>query len=87
MTDWDQISTDIQQAMTALHDADQASKSLLEQPDQERIQTFQEKMRALYLDLKKIQYVLDHEDIFFSDGVADALSNLFTGKPAPWHKA
>jgi hypothetical protein len=44
-------------------------------------------MHALYLELQGIQYVLTHEDEYFNDKVADAMSQIFTGKPAPWHKA
>lgn len=87
MTDWDRITTDIQQAMQAVNQANKASEALREQPDREHLENFQEQIRTLYLELQNIQYMMSHEDEFFNDEVADAMSKLFTGKPAPWHKA
>jgi len=87
MTDWERFSEDIQQAMRALNKANAASEALREQPDQERLAAFQKQMHSLYQELQGIQYIMSHEDEFFNDEVADALSKMFTGKPAPWHKA
>lgn len=87
MTDLEQMTADIQEAMRALGEAHAASEALRAQPDQERLAAFQKQMRTLSEELQEIQYIFSHEDEFFNDEVADALSKIFTGKEAPWHKA
>ena len=86
MTDWEQITVDIQRAMQAVDDLHLASKALREQPTPDRVDVFQRRMRELSGELQRMQYIMSHEEDVFADEVADALSEIFYGRPAPWRK-
>jgi len=86
MTDWDLITSQIMKAMAAVEVAHLAGKALQDDPTLEKLSEFKEQMSDLANDLEEIKYFMEHEDLVFSDDVADALSQMFTGKPAPYRK-
>ncbi len=86
MTDWELISSQIQRAMAAVEDAHMVSQALRDEPTPEKLTKFQKKMGELARELDNIEYFLEHEDMVFSDDVSDVLSEIFTGKPAPYRK-
>ncbi len=87
MTDWDLITSQIVKAMEAVEDAHLAGKALQDEPTPEKLSEFKKQMSDLANDLKEIQYFMEHEDLVFSDDIADVLSEMFTGKPAPYRKS
>ena len=86
MTDWDRITSQIDQAISALDEAHQAGRALRAKTTPENLDVFQKQMRTLSEHLKHFQYIMDHQDEVFGDDIADALSELWSGGVAPYHK-
>lgn len=87
MTDWELITSQIKIAMQAVEDAHSAGQALKAEPTPEKLTAFQKQMLDLAKDLTDIEYFMEHEDLIFSDDMADVLSEVFTGKLAPYRKS
>ncbi len=80
------IAEDILNAMHATEDAYHATQSLREKTDTAAFDMFRAKMVALQDRLSKIKMVLDNEEAFVIDEIADALSMANTGHRAEYRK-
>jgi prefoldin subunit 5 len=73
MTDWDSMVDYIHAAMSAVDNAHAATESLREKTDREALEKFQAEMKKLQKRLEQMQAILDHEDTYTMDELADAL--------------
>ncbi|MEW6285833.1 MAG: hypothetical protein AB1509_06370 [Chloroflexota bacterium] len=80
MTDWDLITEYIQNAMQAVDKAHDAANGLRENASRETLDQFRAQMAALTEHLTKLQTVLEHQDTFVLEELADRLSTLLGGK-------
>lgn len=86
MTDWDQMVEYIQRAMEAVDKAHDASKELRERATPATIDQFRERMNELTEHLTRLQTVLNNQEAFALDEMADWLSNAFTGNPSEYRR-
>ena len=86
MTDWDLITEAIQNAMDAVDRAHEASHGLREQVTPEAIDEFREQIDHLVDELTQLQTVLNHQEAFALDEMADWLSKAFTGNPSEYRR-
>lgn len=80
MTDWDLITEYIQNAMQAVDKAHNAANGLRENTSRETLDQFRKQMAELTDHLTKLQNVLEHQDTFVLEELADRLSALLGGK-------
>jgi hypothetical protein len=80
MTDWDEITEYIQKAMQAVDKAHEVTKDLREKPTPELFDQFRAEMGELTEHLTKLQSVLDNQEAFALDEIADWLNTSFGGK-------
>jgi hypothetical protein len=80
MNDWDLISEYIHNAMQAVDKAHEASNGLRENATPETFDQFRAQMQELTEHLIKLQTVLDNQEAFALDEMADWLSTAFRGK-------
>lgn len=86
MSDLTLIAEDILEAMHAMDAAYHATRALREKTDPVTFDEFRARMIALYERLEKIKMVLDNEEAFAVDELADALSMINTGHRAEYRK-
>ena len=79
MSDLTLFAEDILNAMLAMDEAYHATQALREKTDSVAFDTFRAKMSALEERLAKLKMVLDNEEAFAMDELADALSMANTG--------
>lgn len=79
MTDWDLITGYIRNAMEAVDKAHEAANGLREKPTPETFDEFRLQMDELTERLTRLQTVLDNQEAFALDEMADWLSQAFTG--------
>jgi hypothetical protein len=84
MTDWDMMTENIRNAMQAMDEAQQARQALLEQPTPDKFDAFRTEMQELTEHLAQLQTVLNNEESFAVDELADWLSQVFTGHRADY---
>jgi hypothetical protein len=78
------IAEDILDAMHATEEAYHATQSLRENAEPAVFDLFRAKMSALQERLEKIKMVLDNEEAFAVDELADALSMMNAGHHAKY---
>lgn len=86
MTDWDLMVEYIQRAMDAVDKAHKATTELRENVTPETFDQFREQMDVLSEHLSQLQNVLDHQEAFALDEIADWLSQAFTGNPSAYRR-
>jgi len=86
MTDWDQITEYIHNAMQAVDNAHEVSKELREHGTPEVFNVFRTQMQELTEHLTKLQTVLDNQEAFALDEAADWLSKVFGGEESSYRR-
>lgn len=86
MTDWDLMVESIQRAMDAVDQAHEASKELRENTTPETLDQFREKIAGLTEHLTQLQRVLDNQEAFALDEMADWLSQAFSGNLSEYRR-
>lgn len=86
MTDWDLMTEHIRHAMHLLEKATAASRQLRENATPETFDNFRAQLEQLTKDLTKLQTVLNNQEAFALDEMADWLSKAFTGKSSPYRR-
>lgn len=86
MTDWDLMVESIQRAMEAVDEAHEASNELRENVTPETFDQFRAKMDELTKELTQLQTVLENQEAFALDEMADWLSEAFCGSPSEYRR-
>lgn len=86
MTDWDLITGYIRNAMQAVEKAHQVTQDLRENTTPETVDGFRQQMKELTEHLTKLQNVLDNQEAFALDEMADWLSKAFTGELSEYRR-
>jgi hypothetical protein len=86
MTDWDLMTENIHNAMHVVDRAYAASRQLRENANLETFDNFRAQLQGLTEDLTKLQTVLNNQEAFALDELADWLSKAFTGKLSPYRR-
>ena len=80
MMDWDLITEYIHNAMQAVDKAHEVSNGLREDATPDALGEFRSQMSELTEHLTKLQTVLDNQEAFALEELADRLSTLLGGK-------
>lgn len=86
MTDWDLMVEYVQRAMDALDKAQDAKNELRKKTTPETFDEFRIKMDELIEHLTRLQTVLDNQEAFALDEMADWLSKAFTGNLSEYRR-
>jgi hypothetical protein len=86
MTDWDLMTEYIHNAMHMVDKAHAASRQLRENANPETFDNFRAQLQELTEHLTQLQTVLNNQEAFALDEMADWLSQAFTGKPSPYRR-
>jgi len=86
MTDWDLITEYIHNAMQAVDKAHKVTNELRENVTPETFDQFRAQMQELTEHLTRLQTVLDNQEAFALDELADWLSKAFTGKRSDYRR-
>lgn len=86
MTDWDLMTEYIHNAMHVVEKAHVASRQLRENANIETFDNFRVQLQALTQHLTEIQTVLNNQEAFALDELADWLSKAFTGQLSPYRR-
>ncbi len=86
MTDWDLMVEYIQRAMDAVDKAHEVTSELRENVTPEVFDEFRGQMDELIEHLTQLQTVLDNQEAFALDEMADWLSKAFTGNPSDYRR-
>ena len=86
MSDLTLIAEDILDTMHAMDEAYHATQVLREKTDYVAFDTFRVKMSELEKRLSKLKMVLDNEEAFAVDELADAFSIAVTGHRAEYRR-
>ena len=86
MTDWDLMVEYIQMAMDAVDKAHEATSELRESVTPENIDEFRVRIDELTEHLTRLQTVLNNQEAFALDEMADWLSKAFTGSPSDYRR-
>lgn len=86
MTDWDLMVEYVQRAMDALDKAQDAKNELRENTTADTFDEFRLKMDELIEHLTRLQTVLDNQEAFALDEMADWLSKAFTGNLSEYRR-
>lgn len=86
MTDWDLMVGYIQQAMEGVDKAHEATRALREKASPETLDQFQRQVAELKEHLTKLQTVLDNQEAFALDELADWLSQAFSGHRSDYRR-
>ena len=87
MTDWDLIIEYMQSAMQAVDQAHEAGENLRNHTTPETFDEFRDHMEELCSHLRALKNVLEHGSTYAMDELIDALSEMFSGKPAAYRKS
>jgi hypothetical protein len=79
MMDWDLMVEYIHNAMQAVDKAHEATNELRESATPETLDQFRAQMQELTEHLTSLQTVLEHQEAFALEEMADRLSTLFSG--------
>lgn len=80
MTDWDLITEYIRNAMHSVDKTHEVTNDLRENATPEALDEFRLQMSELCEHLSKLQTVLDNQEVFALEEMADRLSTLLGGK-------
>ena len=86
MTDWDLIVERIHNAMQAVDQAHEASENLCNHTTPETFDDFKSQMEELCEHLKTLKNVMEHTSTYTMDELVDALSKMYSGKPAAYRR-
>jgi hypothetical protein len=86
MTDWDMIVEYIHNAMEAVDEAHEASHDLRHNATPDTFDEFRVKMAELTEHLTRLQTVLNNEEAFAVDELADWISKMYTGHPSDYRR-
>ena len=86
MTDWDMMTEYIHNAMHVVEKAHVASRQLRENATPETFDNIRTQLQELTGHLTEIQTVLNNQEAFALDEMADWLSKAFTGQPSPYRR-
>jgi len=86
MSDLTLVAEDILNAIRAMEEAYQASQALREKTDPPAFDEFRARMLKLQERLEKIKIVLDNEEAFAVDELADAISLAYSGHRADYRR-
>ena len=86
MTDWDLMTEYIHNAMHVVDKAHAAARQLRENATPETFDNFRAQLQELTDHLTKLQRVLNDQEAFALDEMADWLSQAFTGKPSEYRR-
>ena len=86
MTDWDQMTEYIRNAMHVIDKAHTASRQLRENANPETFDNFHAQLEDLTEHLTELQIVLNNQEAFALDEIADWLSKVFTGHPSDYRR-
>jgi hypothetical protein len=86
MTDWDLMTEYIHNAMHVVDKAHTASRQLRESANPETFDNFRAQLQELTEHLTELQVVLNHQEAFALDELADWLSKAFTGQQSPYRR-
>lgn len=86
MTDWDLMVEYIQRAMDAVDEAHEASEELRENTTPANLDQFRIEINALTEHLTQLKTVLDNQEAFALDEMADWLSQAFQGAPSEYRR-
>jgi hypothetical protein len=86
MTDWDLMVENIQMAIQAVEKAHAASDELRENTTPENLEQFRQEIDTLTEHLTQLKTVLDNQEAFALDEMADWLSQAFQGTPSEYRR-
>jgi uncharacterized coiled-coil DUF342 family protein len=86
MTDWDLMVEYIQRAMDAVDKAHEVASELRENTTVETLDEFRAQIDELTEELTQLQTVLNNQEAFALDELADWLSEAFTGNPSDYRR-
>ena len=86
MTDWDLMVEYIQRAMEAVDKAHEASEELREKTTPETFDQFRAQLDVLTEELTDLQTVLDNQEAFALDEMADWLSQALSDRPSEYRR-
>lgn len=86
MTDWDLMTEHIHTAMHVVDKAHAASRQLRENANPETFDNFRAQLQELTEHLTELQTVLNNQEAFALDELADWLSKAFTGQLSPYRR-
>ena len=86
MTDWDMMIENIKHAMNALDKAHEASDELRENTSPENLDQFRNEINELTEHLTQLKTVLDNQEAFALDELADWLSQAFQGAHSEYRR-
>ena len=86
MTDWDLMTEYIHNAMHVVDKAHAATKQLRENANPETFDNFRAQLQELTENLTKLQIVLNNQEAFALDEMADWWSKAFSGKPSEYRR-
>ena len=86
MTDWNLMTEYIRNAMHVVEKAHVASRQLRENANPETFDSFRAQIEELTRHLTELQTVLNNQEAFALDEVADWLSRAFTGHPSEYRR-
>ena len=86
MTDWDLIIENMQKAMQAMDHTHEAGENLRNHTTPETFDEFRDHMEELCSHLSALKNILEHGGTYTMDEMMDALSEMFSGKPAAYRK-
>ncbi|MEO8354529.1 MAG: hypothetical protein ABI621_01310 [Chloroflexota bacterium] len=86
MTDWDLITEYMHNAMEAVDKAQEASQEFRQNVTPETFDEFRALMGELTEHLTRLQTVLNNQEAFALDQMADWLSEAFTGNPSEYRR-
>jgi len=86
MTDWDLMTEYIRNAMHVVDKAHTAARQLRENANPETFDNFRAQLEELTDHLARLQRVLENQEAFALDEMADWLSKAFTGQPSAYRR-
>ena len=86
MKDWDLLTQYIRNAMHVVDKAHVASRQLRQNANPETFDNFRAQLDELTEHLTKLQVVLNNQEAFALDELADWLSKAFTGNPSQYRR-
>jgi len=86
MTDWDLMTEYIHNAMQVVDKAHAATRQLRENATPETFDNFRAQVQELTENLTRLQTVLNNQEAFALDEMADWLSKAFTGKQSNYRR-
>lgn len=86
MTDWEEMVSNIENAIHALEGAHAASQTLKQTANTQAFDSFLRRMTELQDHLSKLKTVLDNEEAYAVDELVEALSRLYGGHTAHYRR-